>query len=254
MRGFGAASLLLAVLALTLAGFGRGEAVQKTPPFHPGEKFIYAAKWSSIPAGEASMEILPFTSIHGTKAFHFAMNVSTNAGAGAFYLVRDREDSYVDANMTHSLLYLKRDSGKYPRDIRVTYDWSRMTATRLNFGRTGKPVRIVPGTLDPVALFFALRTRDLRTGTVLEIPITDGKAFFVARAAVVRRETIAIGNEHYDTYVVVPDMERLGKALKEKGRPKLTIWFTADDRKIPVRIETRAAVGSITFDLQSATA
>jgi hypothetical protein len=127
-----------------------------------------------------------------------------------------------------------------------------MTATKGNSGKTSKPITIMPGTFDPVALFFTLRTKNLKTGDVLEIPITDGTACFVAQASVMRREVVSIGGRVYDTYVVIPDMERLGKALKRKDKPRLTIWFTADEKKMPVKIESQGAVGRFTFELISA--
>jgi hypothetical protein len=248
---FVAAFLLLALIALN--GYDDSEAVQEALPFNPGEKFIYQAKWSSIPAGEASIEILPFETVNGTKAYHFVMKTKTNAMIDPFYIIRDREDSYADVNMTHTLLYLKQALGKHPRNIKVTYDWRKMTATHVNFGKTSKPISIVPGTFDPVALFFVIRTKNLKTGNVLEIPITDGKTNFVVKASIIRREKIAVGSKVYDTYVVIPDMERLEKALERKDKSKLKIWFTADEKKVPVKIESQAVIGSFVFELVSAT-
>ena len=246
-------SAVFLLALIVLIGDDYSEAVQKALPFKPGEKFIYKAKWRSIPAGEASIEILPFTTVNGIKTYHFVMKTKTNAKIDLFYRIRDREDSYVDVNMTHTLLYLKKEISEHPRNIKVTYDWQKMTATRVNFGEISKPIAIAPGTFDPVALFFVIRMKNFKTGDVLEIPITDGKTNFVAKASIIRREKIAVGSKVYDTYVVIPDMERLEKALKRKDKSKLKIWFTADEKKAPVKIESQVGVGKFVFELVSTT-
>ena len=242
-----------AVFLLALIGYDEGGAVQKALPFNPGEKFIYQAKWSSIPAGEATIEVLPFETVSGVQAYHFVMETKTNATVDHFYRIRDREDSFADVKMTHTILYLKQALGKHPRDIKVTYDWQNMTVTRSNFGKTSKPIAILPGTFDPVALIFALRTKNFTAGDVLEIPVTDGTTCFVAKASVVRREWITAGGKRYDTNVVIPDMERLGKALERKDKPKLKIWFTANEKREPVKIESEAVIGTFVFELVSVT-
>lgn len=244
------AFLILALIALICYDYS--EAAQKALPFNPGEKFIYKAKWRSITAGEISIEILPFTTINDIKAYHFVMKTKTNAKVDLFYRIRDREDSYVDMNMTHTLLYQKQEISEHPRNVKVTYDWQKMTATRVNFGETDDPIAIVPGTFDPVALFFVIRTKNLKIGDVLEIPITNGKTCLIAKASVICREKIAIGKRVYDTYMVVPDTERLEKALKREDQAKLKIWFTADEKKVPVKIENQVGVGRFVFELVSA--
>jgi hypothetical protein len=115
--GFLIALFLLVII--TLIGYDHSEAVQTALPFDPGEKFIYEANWGSIPAGEASIEGFPFARVNDIDAYHFVMKTQTNAEVDPFYMIRDREDSYVDVSMTHSLLYLKRDLGKHPRNIEV---------------------------------------------------------------------------------------------------------------------------------------
>jgi Flp pilus assembly protein CpaB len=37
-----------------------------------------------------------------------------------------------------------------------------------------------------------------------------------------------------------------------RGEPSLRIWLTSDERHIPVKVESRIAVGSFVFELVSA--
>jgi hypothetical protein len=48
-------------------------------------------------------------------------------------------------------------------------------------------------------------------------------------------------------------MSRMEGIVSGRGTPLLKIWFTTDERHLPVKIETRIAVGSFVFELVSAT-
>jgi hypothetical protein len=242
---------LIALFAL-LALNGRGEAASKSLPFKQGERLVYRAVWGFIPAGEAVIEVLPDTSVDGVRAHHFVMTTTTNSRVDLFYKIRERQDSFPDAAMTRTLQYRKKSTGDHPRDVIVTYDWKNRTATYASFGNAEKPVEILPGSFDPLAIFFVIRTHRLEPGDVHEIPVTDGKKCIAVKAAVAGRETVTIDGKVYDTHLVIPDMERLQGVVPRKDDPSLKIWFTADDRQIPVKIQSKVAVGSFVFELISA--
>ncbi|MCU0583805.1 MAG: DUF3108 domain-containing protein [Syntrophales bacterium] len=242
-----------AVLLCALFGLcGLGEAASKTLPFRQGERLVYRALWGFIPAGEAVIEVLPDAGVGGVRAHHFAMTTTTNSRVDLFYKIRERQDSYADTAMTRTLQYRKKSTGDHPRDVIVSYDWKNRTATYASFGNAEKPVEILPGSFDPLAIFFVIRTHRLEPGDVHEIPITDGKKCIVVKATVGSRETVTIDGTVYDTFPVVPDMERLQGVVPRKGDPSLKIWFTADERQVPVKIQSKVAVGSFVFELISA--
>jgi hypothetical protein len=236
---------IAAIIVLTLIDSSAG-----TLPFNNREKFVYTAKWGVIEAGEAVIETLPSEYVNGRRFFHFVMTTQTNGAVDRIYKIRERQDSYVDQNFTHSVQYEKRTMGKHPREVVVYFNWRQMNATYVNFGEPEKPVSIVPGTFDPLSMFFVIRTHELRKGTSIQIPITDGKKLIPTRAVVKDREKIVVNERTYDTYVVVPDFD-LNKAF-EKDQPDMKIWITADDRRIPVKIESRQKFGKLIFELVSA--
>jgi len=238
---------------LVLAGGRESRASAKTPPFRQGERMVYRAMWGVIPAGEAVIEVLPAVTIDGVKAHHFAMTTATNTQVEMFYKIRERQDSFTDIPMTRTLLYRKKSTGNHPRDVVVTYDWKKRTATYASFGNAEKPVEILPGSVDPLALFFVIRTHQLKAGDMIEIPVTDGKKCITVKVTVAGRETLTIGGKAYDTFLVIPDMERLQGVVAQKGDPSLKIWFSADEEQVPVRIQSRVAVGSFVLELVSAT-
>jgi hypothetical protein len=120
-------TLMFIVIAfiLSLCLREHAKASEKIEPFVPGEKLTFQVKWSFIPAGEAVIEVLPVETLNGVRAYHFVMIARTNAFADLFYKVRDRIDAYTDTEMTHSILYKKRTTGKANKDVTVTFDWQR---------------------------------------------------------------------------------------------------------------------------------
>jgi hypothetical protein len=246
------ARIAAAVLIASLALCAQAGAASKLLPFRQGERLVYRAVWGFIPAGEAVIEVLPDTSVDGARAHHFAMTTTTNSRVDLFYKIRERQDSFPDAAMTRTLQYRKKSTGDHPRDVIVTYDWKNRTATYASFGNAEKPVEILPGSFDPLAIFFVIRTHRLKPGDVIEIPVTDGKKCINLKAAVAGREAVTIDGQVYDTHLVIPDMERLQGVVPRKDDPSLKIWFTADERQVPVKIQSRVAVGSFVFELISA--
>jgi hypothetical protein len=62
---------------------------------------------------------------------------------------------------------------------------------------------------------------------------------------------IKIDEKMYDTFEVIPDMEMLESqnVVKKGDVPQLRIWFTADDKRIPVKIQSKVKVGYFIFEL-----
>jgi hypothetical protein len=241
--------IILIVWFMVLAAAGESAAADRIFTFEPGERLVYSAKWFFFPAGETVIEVLPDASVNGKPARHFVMSTSTNSLIDYFYKIRERRESFTDLQVTRALQYREQNTGDYPRDVVVFFDWTRMTATYTNFGQPRKPIAIQRGTLDALSLIFAIRNYRLIPGDVLEIPVTDGINVINTKAIVASREKVAIHDAVYDTLLVIPDMSRLEGIVS--GGSSLKIWFTADERHVPVKIQTRIAVGSFVFELVS---
>jgi hypothetical protein len=244
-------ALILVIFPFFLPIIGSTGTTAKPFPFHPGEKLTYRAKWGPITAGELKMEVLPIETIEGVKAYHFAMIMKTSATIDHIYKVRERQDSYCDIGMTHSILYKKVSEGEHPRDVIVNYCWEKLEATRSNFGEKMAPVHIVPGTFDTVSLYYVIRLKDINENSLIEIPISEGHNNIMVKASVAKREMIKIDEKMYDTFEVIPDMEKLESqnVVKKGDVPQLKIWFTTDDKRIPVKIESKVKVGYFIFEL-----
>jgi hypothetical protein len=225
----------------------------KVIPFKTGEKLTYKGTWGIIPAGELTLEVLPKETINGVETYHFVMITKTSAVVDLIYKVRERQDSYVDTGMTHSIFYKKKTESEHPRDESINFNWEKLEATYTNFGQTKLPIHILPGTFDPLGFFYAIRLQTLKSNSEIHLPVTDGNNVNIeARVIVGKRDTIEVEGKMYDTIEVTPNMEMLDKlkqVVKESDHPQLKVWVTADEKKIPLKIRTKIGIISFDFDL-----
>jgi hypothetical protein len=222
-------------------------------PFHVGEKMTFQVKWLSVVAGDATIELLPQESLKGEDSNHFLFTVRTSEFVDMFYKVRDRIESYTDANMTHSLLYTESHRGKSRKNASVDFDWLKQEAQYYKKDESNKrpPVAIVPGTFDPLSVFFAFRLCDLNEKSEIILPATDGKKMVLGKVNVIKKEVIKVNGISYDTFLVEPELGDLGGVFEKSKEAKLQIWVTADNRRIPVRMKSKVAVGSFIAELTS---
>jgi hypothetical protein len=241
-------SLLIISLSLTPC-----HAQEKRIPFAPGEKLFFEVRWAFIPAAEGVLEILPMETLDGVKCYHFAMTSRTYEFIDVFYKVRDRIEGFTDEGMTRSVFYKKTQDGKRKRRISVNFDWERLEARYSNFDERAKPISILPGSFDPLSVFYAFRLFQLKEGAELKASVTDGKKCVLGGAKVIKREKIKVKDTLYDTFLVEPDIEQLSDVFEKIKNAKFQLWVTADGASIPVRVKSEVLVGSFVAELVSIT-
>lgn len=248
----GIVMILLALALLSGPVPSNGAAAETQMPFAPGEKLTFLLKWSVVPAGEAVMEVMPMQTINGAAAYHFRLTAESNAFVDVFYKVRDRIDAYVAADMSRSVHYRKNArEGEHRRNMRVDFDWQKNTAQYSDQHRTKKPIKILPGTFDPLSAFYYSRTLDLGEKGIITRSVTDGVKCVEGVARVIRRETVEVPSGAYDTYLIEPDLKHVGGVFEKSKDAKISLWVTADHRRIPVKIASKVAVGSFVGELVS---
>jgi len=222
-------------------------------PFSPGEKLTMHIKWGFIYAGEAVFEVLPIEEINGIKSYHFSMTVKTSPLVDIFYKVRDKTDSYTDIEMNHSILYKKQKRGKRIKDVVVNFNWEKNEAQYCKNEKRHKAISIIPGSFDPLSVFYAFRIYDFQKNTKFKRAVTDGKRCVYGLAQVVKREKIKVAGKTYDTYLIQPDLKDLEGVFEKSKKSRISVWITADKLKLPVRVKGKVIVGSFTGELVSAT-
>jgi Protein of unknown function (DUF3108) len=219
-------------------------------PFQPGEKMSFILKYGIIPAGTATLEVHDMDHINDVKAYHFVLTARSNSFIDIFFKVRDRIDSYTDTNMNHSLYYHKDQmEGKTRRDIKVIFDWEKNQSTYVNFDTDSKVIDQLPGTFDPLSVFYYSRLLNLNEKKEFEHPISDGVKNLMGVLRVIGRETINVPAGTYKTVVIEPDLKNVEGVFSKKQRAKIKLWVTDDDRRLLVQMKSAAIVGSFVAEL-----
>lgn len=210
--------------------------------FSEGETLDYDLKWLKVTGGTARMTIAP----HADAAEHFRITsvAQSSAGFSRFFKVRDEIETTVARDDFSTVRYVKRldEAGDKIEEVTVIEDG---IATRTR--KKVKKVRVPRPVMDPISVIYHLRRLDLSPGKLYDLElISDGKRYTV-HAQVMRREKVETPMGVFDCVRVEPKMVSGGVERQER----LFIWYTDDERKLPVRIRTEIKVGAITATLKN---
>jgi hypothetical protein len=230
-----------AVLLSAAAALGREAANEKAPAF-VGERLLYAMTILGVAAGEVSLTAVRDES-EGRPAIRLEMTIATNEGISKFFLVRDRLTSWADPETLASLCFHKHTvEGGREREETITFDSTERVARR------GE--KVIPITLpafDSLSSVYVVRTLALDSGAPVELNVVAKDAFHL-RVEVQGRETVSTPAGTFRTVRVEPKSP--GENLIGKGK-NLVLWLTDDDRRLPVQIKSRLAVGTLVGKLKS---
>ena len=230
--------LLAAIIAAVMAAQPAVDPIAQK--FAEGETLDYTLTWLKVTGGTARMTISP----GDEDSYRITSVARSSASFSRFFKVRDEIETTVARNDFSTLRYVKRldEDGDKHEEVTVVEDG---VATRTR--RKVKKTRVPRPVFDPISIIYQLRTRDLTPGKVHDFElIADGKLYAV-HARVVRKEKIQTQAGRFDCVRVEPEMVSGGVVRDER----LFIWYTDDERKIPVRIRTEIKVGAITASLRA---
>ena len=211
--------------------------------FVEGETLDYNLTWLKITGGTARMTISP----SGDANYLITSVARSSPSFSRFFKVRDVIETTIARNDFSTLRYVKRldEDGDQIEEVTVVEDG---TATRTR--KKVKKVRVPRPVFDPISLIYHLRTLDLTSGKAYAFDIiADGKLYSVSARAV-RKEKITTPAGTFNCVRVEPRMTSGGVEREER----LFIWYSDDERKLPVRIRTEVKVGAITATLRGVTA
>lgn len=241
-----AVKILMAALTLYAGLQSPAYCDNASAAFQPGEKLAFSLRWGVIPAGTAELKVMPTEAVNGVNSYHFVLTASSNSFFDVFYKVRDRIDSFADTALSHSTLYKKKQhEGGTHRNIEVAFDWEKQVALYSNSGKENKITPLAPGSFDPLAIFYYIRSIDIKEKDVIERPATDGKKTVTATASVVARQTVSTPAGNFEAFLIESELKYIGGELKKRKATHLKIWLTADRRKIPVKVEIGNFVGEL---------
>ncbi|UCC71111.1 MAG: DUF3108 domain-containing protein [Gemmatimonadota bacterium] len=209
-------------------------------PFGLGERLDYRVKFGPLNVGEAFMEVEGLDSIAGHPTYHLRFHIR---GGTFFYKLDDKQDSWLDVFLLATRRY-EQDSkqGSYERQRQYLFDLEAGIRTR----HDGESAPIPSDALDEAAFIYFVRTVPLEVGERYEWNRYYRADRNPVILEVLRRETVKVPAGEFETIVVRPIIKTRG-IFSEGGEAE--VYITDDERRIPVRLNSKMKVGSVTLEL-----
>lgn len=222
-------------------------------PFVSGERLEYEMKWGFFPVGYATMEVSQDGSIEGNNSFLVNFSVRTNSFADTFYKVRTSITSQLDSSFSRTLSYTKSQrEGSTHREIQVDYDYEKGECRYVLNGGTPLVLSIPGPCFDPLSIAHYFRVYPIKPDSLRELPVCDGKKFRNVMVRSGNSKMMSLPAGEISVIETVPAMENLGGVFNKSPDGLLKVWYSNDDRRIPVKVSSKVVVGSFTATLVKA--
>jgi hypothetical protein len=214
------------------------DAGQKIP-----EKLVYNLSWTGIPVGIASQEIFD----EGDTR-RIISSARSNAWLSAFFPVDDRTETvllkkglFPGEPRSYKMLFRE---GTHTRDREISFNIGGRVANFHDRKSGERAVVPIPeDTFDIYSSFYFVRHQPLVPGKSFYINVLDSKKLHRIEVRVLSRERVSVPAGVFDTVKVEPMVKPVGVFEGKRGA---YIWLTDDERRIPVKAQTKVTVGSVT--------
>ena len=208
-------------------------------PYRVGERLTYNVAFSNFPsAAHVEVEVLSRGMHFGRDAVQLRAHVETTGVINvALFAINNDYVSYVDPN-----------SGLPFRSEETVRDAIRNADSVQDFSQPGGSEAIppkqrgFPGTYDLLSIFYRARALPLAPGAIYNFAVRGEGTNYQAELRVVGRDVIRTNVGSFST--IVTEVKANGSPLKN-----LRIYFSDDERHVPVLISARVRSGDLTAEL-----
>ena len=244
----------IALVSVLLAAGAAAAADGAALPFGPGERVEMRITYAGLLAGKASLAVEPGREGAGLRF------VAVAKSQGFFpWLFRFRVDDrtvaeWDPATSCSTGIEKHLREGRAARDQVVRIDPTTGRAEMEDPKVAQRVFALEPCVLDVLSAFFVTRVRGIPEREPLRLPVFDNGRSYVLEVRFRGRERLDLPEplgRKVPTVVVEPLLAEGTGLFVKKGR--LTIWLTDDERRVPVRMRSKVAMGSVSADLESYT-
>jgi hypothetical protein len=240
--------------ALVLAVTARGQQSPSLPAPRPGYTFpqkqtlSYSVDWRVFPAGKA---VVRFEA--AGDAEHVTANADTSGAINLLSHVSDHFQSTFDRNTGCTGEFNKQTvEGRRQVNSTLKLDYTQLKSILDEKNVTKNQLKHVetpiPGCLtDLLSGLFYASSQPMEVGKSFVIPVVDALHTVAVSMKVEGTEEIKTPLGTFKTIRVQPTAD----AGVVKNRGNIWIWYTDDDRHLPVQMRARLFWGTITFRLSS---
>ncbi len=257
-------NFLIVVLIISLSGCGwtgKYRIISKSDGFEindpveklrVGEKFTYKAEWLGLDVGIVTLTVKGITERNGRKVYEILATARTTPILSKLYKVEDEISTYLDVEELYPVRFEKKQrEGGYRSDEYIDFYQKKGKAvyfSRLN--HTKKEFDIPERVQDPLSVMYYLRLQEVVAGKSIFTNMSADENNYLLEAKIHKKGLVRIKDiGEFEAFMVEPLPWFQGKV---KRKAKATVWFSADDRRIPLLMVTTSIpfVGTVTITLR----
>jgi hypothetical protein len=214
-------------------------------PFAAGEVAVYDVYWDSgpmgIPAGTATLGV--HKSAEAASGWTFETRATTANWVSTFFTADDRLITRAGGDLLP--LEHRREIREGRRQVDRRYIYDRASRT-VQTGEMSLPLGSEDAR-DSLTAMYYVRTLALTPGSIVTIPMNETGTSFVLDVAVAEVEQI----EHQGRRVPALRIEpRITRRIERRRPVAITMWLSADGRRVPLRALVDAGFGRIRLELR----
>jgi hypothetical protein len=260
----------LADEATVLAAVGAPSAVSApmpgTPGFAPGELSRYDVFWdgagTKVSAGTIEIAVLDANGTdvrlpawlgaedRGRIRYEARVSMASAAWVARFFEARDVFRTYTDAQFRPIVHLREIREGRRRVDQSVFHDGAdgvvRIVPPDASSVEAGPGFRAPPDHRDPIAALLLVRTLALAAGTEVAMPVNDMGRNLTLQTGPLQAETIEWRGQRVQALRMRP---ALVQRVQRRAPPEIDLWLSADDRRLPLRIDVAAGFGRVRVEL-----
>lgn len=239
--------------------------VPGTPGFAAGEVSRYDVYWdgagTQVSAGTIEIAVLAAT---GTDArlpgwldaaerarvrYEARVSMVTAPWVARFFEARDVFRTYTDDQFRPIVHLREIREGRRQVDQAVYHDGSgvvRVVPPDAATVEAGPGFRAPPDHRDPIAAFLLVRTLALAAGMSVAIPVNDMGRNLTLQSGPLHAETLQWRGQQVRALRMRP---ALVQRVQRRAPPQIDLWLSADDRRLPLRIDVAAGFGRVRIEL-----
>ncbi|MCY4554359.1 MAG: DUF3108 domain-containing protein [Candidatus Poribacteria bacterium] len=209
-------------------------------PLQVGEKLTYNISLKKLPAGKRTDWIVKEEVVNGQNTYRIQSEMKTRA-LFRFYKFRNQQETHLNPTTLSPIRFQNYvQDRKYQAVVKINFregeaEYEKVSRPnpKVPEKRETKVLEIPPGTQDELSLIYFLRSKQFVLGETYFFPLLVKGKVLKARLTVEGREFVK--NKKLGT------VKTLVLRTSEGGR----FWITDDERRLPVKIETKSKIGAI---------
>jgi hypothetical protein len=255
---------LVAIVCVYKAGaFGASQTVIKPEavpvyqpkhfPFEAGEKEVYRASWNGL-LSVATAEISTVPSvIDGKKVYQVQVEAKSSRMLDFIWKMRDTITSTFDAKalLPARFTFSQRENSKViDTEARLDHTRKRWAVNRQQAGKRAKIYEFESqNTMDPITAVYLARSVDFKVGDRLYFKVFGGRYQYLLELFVENKEPVELASGKIEAYRIVPRIQNLTKNGYAERFNEATIWISADERRLPVKLSSKIVFGNVNLEL-----